>query len=595
MRPYLRLLKYLSPYWHTIVIAFVCMAAFAVTNGAMAYLIGPVLKFLFSTDGQAEVRIIPLDLFTIPKEKMIVAVPLMIMAVAVIKGLSSFGQTYFMGYSGQRVVTDVRERLYGHILDFPVGYFARTPTGALVSSITNDINLLQGVTTDTMTKLFKHSLSMIVLVIIVVSMDWRLAIAASVAFPLAIYPMIRFGQKMKKISTKGQVSMSVMTTLLSEAIGAIRIVKAFCMEAYERARFRDENERYTRYQRRNLSIRSISSPLMETFGAVGFAATIWYAAYRINAGTLTPEAFISFFAALLMLYQPIKALNGVNLNLQQGAAAAGRVFDLMDLPGETGLRQGGKELHAVGEAIEFKSVSFAYVDKPVLSDVSLKIKKGERIAIVGLSGAGKTTLVNLIPRFYDVTTGAILIDGSDIRGFTLKSLRDQIAIVSQQVVLFNDTVKNNISYGSISRTEDDIIKAAVAANAHGFISRLLEGYSTLIGEGGVRLSGGERQRVSIARAILKNAPVLIMDEATSSLDTESEMEVEKGLKNLFEGRTTFVIAHRLSTVRNVDRIIVLSHGRIKEIGTHDELIRLGGEYSRLYTMQFYGTDEAVTA
>ena len=593
MKIYLRLLKFLKPYRLRLFIAIACMVGFALTNGAMAYLIGPVLKFLFTSDPSAEIRIVPFDLVTIPREEMIVAIPLLIIAVAVTKGLCSFGQSFYMGYVGQRVVTDLREKLYRHILNLPVDYFSKNPTGVLMSRLTNDVNLLHNTTADALTTVFKQSLTIVVLVAVVVGMDWKLALAALVAFPLAIYPMIRLGRKMKRVSTKGQVTMGAMSALLHEAIAGVRIVKAFCMEPYELRRFRDENERFTRYKLKTIKVQSISSPLMETLGAVGFAVTIWYAAYRINNGTLAPEAFVSFFAAVLMLYQPIKALNGVHLNIQNGLAAASRVFELLDLTPEAGSWKGQKIIDGLKESVEFKNVSFGYGTNRVLKDINLKVKKGEKVAIVGTSGAGKTTLVNLIPGFYEVTGGAILIDGVDIREISLESLRSQVAIISQQVVLFNDTVRRNIAYGDFSRSDEEIIRAAKAANAHGFISKLPRGYDTLIGEGGVRLSGGERQRLSIARAILKDAPILIMDEATSSLDTESEMEVQKGLENLMEGRTTFIIAHRLSTIRNADRIVVLMDGTIKETGRHEELLGRNGEYSRLYYMQFHGTKEGI--
>ncbi len=593
MKIYLRLLKFLKPYKLRLFIAILCMVGFALTNGAMAYLIGPVLKFLFSSDPSTAIPIIPFDLVTIPRDRMIVAIPLIIMAVAVVKGLCSFGQSFYMGYVGQRVVTDLREKLYRHILNLPVDYFSKNPTGVLMSRLTNDVNLLHNTTADALTTMFKQSLTILVLVAVVVGMDWKLALAAMVAFPLAIYPMIKLGRKMKRISTKGQVTMGAMSALLQEAIAGIRIVKAFCMERYELKRFREENERFIKYRLKNIKVKSISSPLMETLGAVGFAVTIWYAAYRIHTGTLSPEAFVSFFAAVLMLYQPIKALNGVHLNIQNGLAAAARVFEVLDLPVETDKWKGSRTIDGFRDSIEFRNVSFGYGGKMVLKDINLLVRKGEKIAIVGTSGAGKTTLVNLIPGFYEVTDGAILIDGVDIREISLESLRSQIAIISQQVVLFNDTVRRNIAYGDFSRSDEEIVRAAKAANAHDFISKLPDGYDTLIGEGGVRLSGGERQRLSIARAILKDAPILIMDEATSSLDTESEIEVQKGLENLMQGRTTFVIAHRLSTIRNAHRIVVLMDGTIKEIGRHDELLERNGEYSRLYYMQFHGTKEGI--
>lgn len=589
MNTYTRLLRLLPHYKVQLALAFVCMVGFALANGAMAYLIGPVMKFLFSNDTSgAGITVVPFNLYTVPREHMLVGIPLAIIAVALLKGVSSYGQSYFMGYVGQGVVRDIRKRLYDHVLSLPVNYFTTNPTGVLISRLTNDVNLLQTTTSEAISTVLKQSLTIVVLATVIISLDWKLALAASIALPMSVYPMRKLGKRMKKVSTKTQVTMGTMTTLLHEAIAGIRIVKAFCMEGYESARFQAENERYTHQQMRTIKIRSISSPLMETFGAVGFAVTIWFAAYRISQGTLKPEAFISFFASVIMFYQPIKALNGVNLNIQQGIAAAARIFDILDKAAEEEKESGALTVDGISDSVEFRSVSFRYGGGWVLRGIDLKVKKGEVLAIVGSSGAGKTTFVNLIPRFYNATEGEVLFDGRNTRDLTLKSLRSQIAIVSQQVILFNDTVRRNIAYGAAELNDAEIIRAAKAANAHDFISRLPNGYDTVIGEGGVRLSGGERQRLSIARAIFKNAPILILDEATSSLDTESEHEVQKAITNLMEGRTTFVIAHRLSTVRNADRIMVLANGSIKEMGRHDELISINGEYSRLYSMQFSG-------
>ncbi|MBI5344030.1 MAG: ATP-binding cassette domain-containing protein [Deltaproteobacteria bacterium] len=586
MKNYIRILKLLPPYKAHLALAFVCMVGFALSNGAMAYLIGPVMKFLFSNDAGQAVKLIPFDIYSIPKEKMLMAIPVAVIAVGLVKGISSFGQSYFMAYVGSGVVRDLRKKLYDHILELPINYFSATPTGVLISRLTNDVNLLQTSTSEAISAILKQGLTIAVLAGVIFSLDWKLAMAASIALPFSAYPMRRLGKRMKKISTGGQVTMGAMTSLLHEAIAGIRIVKAFCMEGYESGRFRKENDRFTRLRLKSLIVQSISTPLMETIGAVGFAVTIWYAAYRISSGTLKPETFVSFFASVVLFYQPIKALNGVNLNIQQGLAAATRVFEILDKPGELESPVGTSAITGITDSVEFQGVSFRYGGDNVLRDINLKVAKGSAIAIVGSSGAGKTTFVNLLPRFYDVAEGAIRFDGRDIRDFSLKSLRAQISIVSQHVVLFNDSVKRNIAYGDYSRGMDDITSAAKAANAHDFISRLPEGYDTMIGEGGVRLSGGERQRLSIARAILRNAPILILDEATSSLDSESELEVQKGLANLMQGRTTFVIAHRLSTIRNADRIIVLSEGTIKEMGRHEELLDSGGEYHRLYSMQF---------
>lgn len=587
MKLYFKLLKFVVPHWFSLAGAICCMALLALSTGAMAYLIGPVLKFLFTNEGGDIIKIIPFGLLDIDRASMIIAIPLLIIVVAVIKGVSFFGQSYLMGYVGQRVVLDIRERLYKHMLAMPIPFFTKTHTGSLISRVTNDVNQIQNTATDSLASLIRETLTIIVLAAIVIKQDWKLAAVAFIAFPLAVYPMIRFSKKLRKVSTQGQVTMGTITSLLQEAISGIRIVKAFCMEAYEEIRFNKESERLNKLQMKSIKVRAVSSPMMEMFGVVGFAATIWYASYRINMGDLTPEGFISFFAAVLMLYQPIKALNGVNLNIQKGLAAASRVFELLEMQEEIKEKTGAVELKGISKEIEFKDVSFKYGENWVLKDINLNVKKGEIVAIVGTSGGGKTTLVNLIPRFYDAADGSIIIDGIDTRDIKLKSLREQTAIVSQQVILFNDTVKRNIAYGDFTKTDEEIIMAAKAANAHNFIERLPEGYNTVIGEGGVRLSGGERQRLSIARAILKNAPILILDEATSSLDTESEMEVQKGLNNLMQGRTTFVIAHRLSTIRNADRIIVLAHGRIKEQGRHEELLKIDGEYSRIYNMQFH--------
>lgn len=587
MKNYLRLLKYLHPYKLPFSFAAVCMVIFAISNGALAYLIGPAMKVLFSPGPGEAVRVVPFDIITVPRESLTLIVPLALIVMAVIKGFSFYGNTYYMGYVGQMVVCDLRRTLYEHILRLPVKYFSSSSTGNLASRLTNDASMLQRTTADALAIALRQGLTIAVLAAVIIGMDPELALVALVVFPLAIWPMIKLGSKMKRASRKGQVTMGAMTSLLHEAISGVRIVKAFGMEGYETDRFSSENKRFTGYRLKTIRVKGISTPLMETLGAVGFAATIWYASYRINAGTLKPEDFISFFAALVMLYQPIKALNGVHLNIQQGLAAAQRVFEVMDVEGEPASSD-GIELKGFSEAVEFRDVKFSYDANVVLKDINLKVASGEMVALVGASGSGKTTLVNLLPRFYSPAEGAVLIDGIDIGSITLTSLRAHIAIVSQHVVLFNDTIKGNISYGDRTRSGEEIVEAARAANADGFIRKLPLGYDTIIGEGGMRLSGGERQRLSIARAILKDAPILIMDEATSSLDAESELEVRKGLKNLMTGRTVFVIAHRLSTVKNADRIVVLAHGTIVETGRHEDLLKRSGEYARLYEIQFQG-------
>jgi subfamily B ATP-binding cassette protein MsbA len=595
MKIYIRLLKFIRPYTAKFIAAVVCMLLFALTNGALAYLLGPALKVLFNSEASNgatdSMGLASFNFLNIAPENVAYVIPIAIIVLAIIKGFASYGNTFYMGFIGQRVIADLRMTLYRHILRLPLGYFTKNPTGTLTSKLTSDVNVLQKTTASTLTHALKQAFTMIVLVVVIVAIDWQLSILAFIVFPLAVYPAIRMGKTMKKAAKKSQVTMGSMTSLLYEAISGIRIVKAFSMENYETKKFNKENENFTRYMIKTVKVRGISAPLMETLGAAGFAFTILYGSYRISNGTLRPESFISFFAATLMLYQPLKALNGVHMNIQQGIASAERVFEIIDTPTEIALNLSektgtAKTLDGIHDSIEIRDLCFSYDQRQIIKNLNLRVKKGEKIAIVGSSGAGKTTLVNLIPRFFEPDSGTILIDGTNIKELTIESLRQHISIVSQDIILFDDTIRNNIAYGRAEKPMEEVASAAHAANAETFIQRLPEGYDTVIGERGITLSGGERQRLSISRAILKNAPILIMDEATSSLDAESEFEVQKGLDNLMQGRTTFVIAHRLSTVRNADRIIVMSAGEIIETGGHEELLGKGGEYARLYALQF---------
>lgn len=589
MKIFTRVLKYFIPYWPKGAIALCFMAVYALSSGAFAYIVGPVMKYIFVGGGE-ELDIIPFDLFVIPKEIITAAVPFVIVFVGLVKGICSLGNTYFMGSVGISVTRDLRNLSFGHVMHMPISFFASTTTGKISARIASDVSLLQKAVASTLPTVVREGMTIIVLAALVISIDWQLAIVAFVGFPIVIYPMSKMGKKMKKLTIKGQVSIGELSTIMYEALTGIRIVKAFGMENYESKKFFVEGERMKKVQLKEVLIRALSAPIMEIIGTIGFAFTIWYAADRIGGGSLKPEEFMSFFAAVVMLYKPMKALNGVNLNIQQSIAAGERVFELLDSEIEKGHEEGASELDELSESVEFKNVTFSYGDKNIIDNLNLKVNKGETVALVGSSGAGKSTIVNLIPRFYDVDSGSILIDGVDIREVSLKSLREHIALISQHVVLFDDTVANNISYGDKSKSLDDIEKAAKASNAYDFVSKLPKGFDNLIGEGGVKLSGGERQRVSIARAFLKDTPILIMDEATSSLDTESEREVQKGFENLMKDRTVFVIAHRLSTIINADKIVVLSDGKIVESGTHEELLSKNGEYSRLYNMQFKDTD-----
>jgi subfamily B ATP-binding cassette protein MsbA len=567
---YRRLLTLVKPYWVKLIFAMICMIFVSLLTAAQAFLVKPALDGVFLNKD----------------ERTLFLLPFAIVLLFFLKGLFDYGQAYLMNFVGLRVVADIREMLYNHLQNLSLSFFTRTPTGILISRITNDVNLIQASVSNALTGLIKDIFSILGLVGVVFYRDWKLALIALIVFPLAIIPIKEFGKRLRKFSRKGQQRMGALTTFLHETITGNRIVKAFNMEDYEKRRFAEENTRFFKVMFQRVKVRAISHPLMELLGGIGIAVIVWVGGYRVVWGDMTPGTFFSFMTALLMLYAPIRNLNRVNLEVQEGLAAAARVFELLDTPMEVKEEAGAGALPPISKGIEFKGVTFKYDSTPVLKAISVQVRTGEIIAIVGMSGAGKTSLVNLLPRFYDVEEGQILIDGLDIRKVTLKSLRDQMGLVTQQTILFNDTVRNNIAYGNLTRSEQEIIEAAKAANAHDFIGRLPDGYDTIIGEGGVKLSGGERQRISIARALLKNAPILILDEATSSLDSDSEAEVQAALETLMRDRTVFVIAHRLSTVRNAHRIIVLSDGGIAEQGTHEALMAFNGEYRRLYDLQF---------
>ena len=565
-----RLLRLAKPHLYKFFIAMLCMLVVGATTSALAFLVKPALDEIFLKKNATMLKWIPLG----------------VILIYIVKGGCCYLQTILMNFIGQRVVTDLRADLYRKIQLQSLSFFTRNPTGTLMSRITNDVGYVQGAVSEAVTSLFKDSFTLVSLVFVIFYRDWQLALIAMCIFPLAVYPIAKFGQRMRQVATKMQITLGSLTTLLQEAISGARIVKAFGMEEYENKRFSVENERLFRMNLKAVSVNAISSPFMEFLGGIGIAAIVFYGGYQVIHGNSTPGTFFSFLTALIMLYEPVKHLTSVNNTIQQGIAGAERVFGLIDLEEEIKDRPAAKPLPRISRNIEIRDVSFRYEDAYVLKNINITIQAGEVVAFVGMSGGGKTTLVNLIPRFYDVASGEIAIDGIDIRDATIESLRGQIAIVTQQTILFNDTVRNNIAYGDIVKTEEQIVAAAQAANAHDFIMRLPEGYDTLIGEQGTKLSGGERQRISIARALLKDAPILILDEATSSLDSEAEIEVQSALDNLMQGRTTLVIAHRLSTIRNADRIFVLVNGMIKEEGTHEHLLACEGEYCRLYNMQF---------
>jgi len=577
MEYFKRLLKLALPYRNKFIIAMLCMVVVGATTSSLAFLVKPALD----------------DIFLKKDVNTLKWLPLAVILIYLIKGLCNYTQTVMMKFIGLRIVNQLRDRLYEQIQKQSLAFFSRNPTGILMSRITNDVNLLQNAVSEAVTSLLKDSFTLLGLIFVVFYRDWQLALIAMVVFPLTIYPIVKFGKKMRKVATSTQITMGALTSILQETISGTRIVKAFCMEKYENERFSAENERLFKFKMKAVSVEAISSPLMEFLGGLGIGAIVFYGGYNVVKGNSTPGTFFSFLAALLMLYEPIKRLTNSNNTIQNGIAGAQRVFSIIDLTPDIEDKPDALILPPVSRGIDIENVTFCYEKKPVLKNVNLSIKAGEVVAFVGMSGGGKTTLVNLIPRFYDISEGRITIDGYDIRDVSLQSLRGQIAIVTQQTILFNDSVRNNIAYGDIEKSENEIISAAKAANAHDFIMKMPKGYDTNIGELGTKISGGEKQRLSIARALLKNAPILILDEATSSLDTEAEMEVQEALDNLMKGRTTLVIAHRLSTIRDADRIVVLVNGEIIEKGDHETLMKKRGEYFRLYNLQFKdeGSDE----
>jgi len=566
-----RLLQYVKPYKSWLVISMVCMVIVASMAGAQAYLVKPLLDEIFFNKDSTMLKL----------------VPLVIMGVFLVKGLFSYSYNYLLQKVGQSIIRDLRNLLYSHIQSLPLSFFQKKPTGELISRILSDVNLIQGAVSNVLVGILKDTCQVIFLIGVIFYQDWRMASIAMISLPLVIYPIVNFGRRHRRLSRGSQQTTAQVSNILYETITGNRIVKAFSMEKYEVSRFAKTLDELFAIVMRNTRIGAISSPLMEVLGGVGISLVVWYGGSQVLADKSTPGTFFSFLTALIMIYQPIKGVSAINNSLQQGIAAAERVFDVLDIQSDVAEKKDAIELPLIKDAIEFTNARFQYdKDTEVLKGINLKVKAGEVLAVVGTSGGGKSTLVNLIPRFYDVSSGSLTIDGTDIRDVTFKSLRDQVGVVTQQTILFNDTVRNNIAYGSLDASEEQIKDAARAAHALGFIQNMPKGFDTVIGESGARLSGGERQRISIARAILKNAPILILDEATSSLDTESEHEVQQAIENLVQSRTTIVIAHRLSTIRNADRIVVIQAGEIVEEGTHDTLLPLGGVYKMLHDMQF---------
>lgn len=572
MKLFFRLVRYFWPHRIRLAGAFVCSALVAGLTGAYAWLVRPVLDGIF-----------------IDKDQFLLTVlPLAILGVAILKGLFSYGQNYLMNYVGNQVVTDIRQALFLQLMRLPVGFHDANTSGRQVSRVINDVNLMANAVASVLKDLFQQGLTFLVMVGVIFYQNWKLAAVSGVVIPLSFFTMVRMGQRLRSLATRGQEKIGDMASALQETLIGIRVVKAFGREEAEGVRFLNSNKAFLRANMKAVQVSSLASSHMEVIGVLGVASIVWYGGYEVIQGAMTPGAFFSFLAAMFLAYTPIRRLSGANNIIQQALSAAERVFGLLDLENEQDRDRGRNELPPIVRTLEFKGVMFQYEgsDRPALSGIDLTISVGEIVALVGSSGSGKSTLVSLVPRFYEPTEGAILVDGQDIRGYTLRSLRRQIGIVSQATVLFDETVRNNIAYGRVEATDDEVVHAAKLAYADEFIQGLPDGYQTVIGENGVKLSGGERQRLAIARAILRDPPFLILDEATSSLDSESERIVQLALANLMKNRTTLVIAHRLSTVQRADRIVVLDRGRIAEIGVHEELLQHNGLYMRLHAMQF---------
>ena len=613
-----RLYGYLGKYKAWAFLAFGSMIVFALTQTVLAALVQPIVDDVLtppSVHGRAGVS--PADqaasrrLALLPepilkakhrfdqwwnadarmKWKRVLTV---LLIVFLIRAFTSFLAEYSFQKVGLSTVRDLRNQLYERIIHQSHSFFSRRSTGEMVSRVVSDADAIQAAVSTRMGDLLQESVTLLGLMIYVFVKNPLLALVSFVGAPLIITPVVQFGKRLRKTTHKSQERMAEIATLLEETIRGVRIVKAFTMEPFEIGRFREATRKHLRWNLRAQRVQALTSPVMELLAGVCMVLLFAYAQSRIAAGTLTGGEFASFLTALALMYAPIKKLNKVNLSLNTALSAAERVFGMLDVENEVKEKPDAVELRGVGKGVHYRHVSFCYDDATtVLSEVDLNIAPGEIVALVGGSGAGKSTLVNLLPRFYDVSDGAITIDGVNIRDVKLDSLRGLMGFVTQEVVLFNDSVRSNIAYGRSDVDEAQVIAAAKAANAHDFILRLPKGYDTVIGESGVLLSGGQRQRLAIARALFKDPPILILDEATSALDTESERLVQSALNNLMQGRTTLVIAHRLSTIRSAHKIVVLDRGEIVEVGRHEELLVRRGVYRKLYDLQFVDDEVAV--
>ena len=569
-----RLYDLIAPLKVWVFFSIFCMAGYNIFSAAPAYYAKDIVDAIAYGDN--------------PELKQYFLVGLGMIIVFAVKGLFFFGHNYSVGHLVQSLIVKLRQKLFDHLVNLSLTFFSRSKTGDLISRFTNDLHVFQNMLQVGVTGPFRDIPQFFLLLGIMFFRSWQLAFVTMIIIPIAIFFIQIFGQRNKIAVSKRQISFGGLSSLLVETITGVRVVKAFGMEKYESKRFKDANDDLYKNHMRSIMIDSYSYPIIEIIGASAGATIVAYGGYLIINGQITPGDFTSFVISFFMLNEPVKKLNGFNLKLQEGFAAVRRIFNILDVKDDIVILPNATKLTNFDREISLNIHAFHYPDQdePAVKDFQLTVQKGEAVALVGSSGAGKTTIANLIPRFYDITRGEISIDGYDLRDLDLVSLRKMIAIVTQDTILFNDTIASNITYGQPDCSNERMYAAAQAANAHKFIAEQPQGYETVIGEKGVRISGGQRQRLSIARALVKDAPILILDEATSALDSESEIEVQQAIEHLMENRTTIVIAHRLSTIRNTDRICVMEKGQIVEQGNHDELLLREGRYQQLYEMQF---------
>lgn len=571
MTLYLRILSYIKPYMHRLIFAMFCTIMAAAGNLYIPWIIKDMIDEVLADKNGTMLNWIAAS----------------IIAIFVVRGLFWYGQNYLMSYVGQSVIIDIRAAGFKKLQRLSVSFYDKNKTGTIMSYVTNDVNALQSAMVENTIEMITEGFILIGSVVAMIYLDWRLTLFTVCTFPVVLWFMEFFGKKIRKTGGRIQECTADITSVLQESVASARVIKSFVREDYEVDRFDVENRANFRANMKNAQLMATLTPVVELVAAIGVTMIIWYGGNNVINGTITAGSLVAFLTYAVNISNPIKRLTRVIGNIQKALAAAQRVFMIIDMPEEIAESRDAKQLPEVSGKVEFQNVSFAYDDKGnVITDLSFSVKPGEVIAIVGPSGAGKSTIANLLPRFYDVNKGDIKIDGHSVREVTLDSLREQVGIVPQETMLFNGSVYNNILYGRLDATKEEIEAAAKAANAHDFIMQLTDGYETKLGDRGVNLSGGQRQRIAIARAILKNPRILILDEATSSLDTESERVVQEALDRLMVGRTSFVIAHRLSTVKNADKILVLEKGNLVESGTHDELLALDGLYAHLYKIQY---------